>query len=259
MAAVLSESVLDRNGPNNHFGQIYLIQNRILAFARPNFGPFWPDKVHFGPFRSANRTLAIPDIPRIGFESLISKIRLTGFIIVTGLLSAGSSQFGSSAIAPVISACRHSSSALSPSSRSAFIQCHCNRDCYILFKPCIRGFPSRGCKFKLEKAHLLHEMGHTPSTAGTFRKKFRKNSGKTPETLSERFLEFPSRVRLGCPKPYNSRHLRLPEHFQNSLPPSTAGDASFFRSGSGKGLSEPAMEFPAALGVSLSLHPVPLQ
>ena len=73
--------------------------------------------------------------------------------------------------------------------------------------------------------------GHTPSTAGTFRRKFRKNSGKTPETLSERFLEFPSRGRLGCPKPCNSRHLKPPEHFQNSLPPSTAGDASFFRSG----------------------------
>ena len=94
-------------------------------------------------------------------------------------------------------------------------------------------------------------VGHTPSTAGTFRRKFRKNSGKTPETLSERFLEFPSRVRLGCPKPYNSRHLRLPERFQNYLPPSTAGDASFFRIGSGEGLSEPVMEFPAVLGVSL--------
>ena len=96
-------------------------------------------------------------------------------------------------------------------------------------------------------------MGHTPSTAGTFRKKFQKNSGKTPETLSERFLEFPSRVRLGCPKPYNSRHLRLPERFQNSLPPSTAGDASFFRIGSGEGLSELVMEFPAVLGVFLKL------
>ena len=62
-------------------------------------------------------------------------------------------------------------------------------------------------------------LGHTPSTVGTFLKKFRKNSGKTPEMLSERFLEFPSRVRLGCPKPYNSRHLMLPEHFQNYLPP----------------------------------------
>ena len=70
-------------------------------------------------------------------------------------------------------------------------------------------------------------MGHSPSTAGTFRKKFRKDSGKTPETLSEFFLEFPSRVRLGSPKSYISRHLRLPEHFQNSLPLSTAGDASF--------------------------------
>ena len=78
-----------------------------------------------------------------------------------------------------------------------------------------------------------------------------RNSGKTPEMLSERFLEFPSRVRLGCPKPYNSRHLRLPERLQNSLPPSTAGDASFFRIGSGEGLSEPVMEFPAVLGVFL--------
>ena len=24
-------------------------------------GPFWPEEVHFGPFRSANRTLAIPE------------------------------------------------------------------------------------------------------------------------------------------------------------------------------------------------------
>ena len=29
-----------------------------------------------------------------------------------------------------------------------------------------------------------------------------KKSAKTPETLSELFLEFPSRVRLGSPKPY---------------------------------------------------------
>ena len=111
-----------------------------------------------------------------------------------------------------------------------------------------------GCFFLQGRAgHVwLPIMGHTPNTAGTFRKKFRKNSGKTPETLSERFLEFPSRVRLGCPKPYNSRHLRLPERFQNSLPPSTAGDASFFRIGSGEGLSELVMEFPALLGVFLT-------
>ena len=74
-----------------------------------------------------------------------------------------------------------------------------------------------------------------------------KFSGKTRETLSERFLGFPSRVRLGSPKAYNSRQLRLPENFQNSLPPSTAGGVSFFRSGSGEGLSELVMEFPAVL------------
>ena len=43
-------------------------------------------------------------------------------------------------------------------------------------------------------------VGHTPSTAGTFRKKFRKNSGKTPETLSERFLEFPLESTAGIPQ-----------------------------------------------------------
>ena len=72
-------------------------------------------------------------------------------------------------------------------------------------------------------------LGHTPSTAGTFRRKLRKNSGKTPETLSELFLEFPSRVRLGSPKPYNSRHLKAPERFQNSLPPKYGWGRLFFQ------------------------------
>ena len=76
---------------------------------------------------------------------------------------------------------------------------------------------------------FLPSMGHTPSTAGTFRKKFRKNSGKTPEMLSERFLEFPSRVRLGSLKLYTSRHVRLPEHFQNSLPPQYGWGRLFFQ------------------------------
>ena len=31
-----------------------------------HFGPFWPEESHFGPFRSTNRTLAIPEIePRL--------------------------------------------------------------------------------------------------------------------------------------------------------------------------------------------------
>ena len=87
--------------------------------------------------------------------------------------------------------------------------------------------PEKGRKRGGQQSGQKGKIGHTPNTAGTFRKKFRKNSGKTPETLSELFLEFPSRVRLGCPKPYNSRHLRLPEHFQNCLPPVRLGAPLF--------------------------------
>ena len=36
-----------QNGPNDHFGQNDLIQNQILAFARPK----WTKMVHFGPFK----------------------------------------------------------------------------------------------------------------------------------------------------------------------------------------------------------------
>ena len=48
MAAVLSESVLDQFGPNDHFGQNYLISNWILAFVRPERTKM----VHFGLKRS---------------------------------------------------------------------------------------------------------------------------------------------------------------------------------------------------------------
>ena len=114
---------------------------------------------------------------------------------------------------------------------------------WLLFAP-----PHLVCPFLIP----LNFWAMPPVRLGLSGRNSGKYSGNTPETLSERFLEFPSRVRLGCPKPYNSRHSRLPEHFQNSLPPSTAGDASFFRSGSGEGHPEPVMEFPAVLGVSLN-------
>ena len=71
-------------------------------------------------------------------------------------------------------------------------------------------------------------MGHSPQYGWDFLDQIRKNAGKTPETLSELSLEFPSRVQLLSPKAYKSRHVRLPEHFQNSFPLSRAGDASFF-------------------------------
>ena len=78
------------------------------------------------------------------------------------------------------------------------------------------------------------------------------NSGNTPQTLSELYLEFLSRVQLGTAKPSNSRRLKPPEPFQNSVPLSTAGGASFFRSGSGDGLSELVMELPAVLRAFLN-------
>ena len=107
-----------------------------------------------------------------------------------------------------------------------------------------------------ENPTLTHSWAIPPVRLGLSGRNSGKIPERPPETLSERFLEFPSRVRLGCPKPYNSRHLRLPEQFQNYLPPSTARGASFFRSGSGEGLSEPVMEFPAVLGVFLNSGPI---
>ena len=90
---------------------------------------------------------------------------------------------------------------------------------------------------------VKHFTGPYPQYGWDFPEEIPEKSGETMETLSERFLEFPS--------PYNSRHLKLPERFQTSLPPSTARDASFSRIGSGEGLSELVMEFPAVLGVFL--------
>ena len=85
-----------------------------------------------------------------------------------------------------------------------------------------------------------------------------RNSEKFPERprkrSQERFLEFPSRARLGSPKPFNSRHLRLPEHFQNYLPPSTAGGASFFRSGSGERPPRAGHGFPSSTGGASELR-----
>ena len=52
-----------QNGHNDHFGQNDLIPNRIWGFSTRETSsgqnvPFWPEEVRFGPFRSANRTLA---------------------------------------------------------------------------------------------------------------------------------------------------------------------------------------------------------
>ena len=58
-----------------------------------------------------------------------------------------------------------------------------------------------------------------------------RNSRKIPERPRKRshriFWNAPREYGWLTPKPYNSRHLKPPEQFQNSLPFSTAGDVSF--------------------------------
>ena len=71
------------------------------------------------------------------------------------------------------------------------------------------------CKF----FETLVTMGCTPKYGWDFPEeipeKFQKDLGNAFRALPG----IPSRVGLGSPKPYNSRHLRLPEYFQNCPPP----------------------------------------
>ena len=96
------------------------------------------------------------------------------------------------------------------------------------------------------------QAGHTPSTAGTFRKK----SGKIPERPRKRSQSVswnsPREYGWDAPNPTIQGILRFQSISRILFPPCTAGDASFFRSGSGEGLSEPVMELPAVLGVFLT-------
>ena len=64
MAAVLSESVLDQNGLNWSKWPYSEPDFSIRETKMDQNGPFWPKEVHFGPFRSANRTLAIHDLKK---------------------------------------------------------------------------------------------------------------------------------------------------------------------------------------------------
>ena len=41
--------------------------------SRDQNGPFWPEEVHFGPFRSVNRTLVIPDTYSWSFLLTVGK------------------------------------------------------------------------------------------------------------------------------------------------------------------------------------------
>ena len=85
-----------------------------------------------------------------------------------------------------------------------------------------------------------------------------RNSGNFPERPRKRSqsVSCKSSREYGWdpPKPYNSRHLRLPGHFQNYLPQYGWGRL-FFQNWFWRGLSELLMEFPAVLRAFLSQAP----
>ena len=87
------------------------------------------------------------------------------------------------------------------------------------------------------------------------------NSGKIPERTLKRSQSVswnsPREYAWDPPNPIIQGISRLQSISRMLSPPSTAGNASFFRSGSGEGLSESVMEFPAVLGVSLNYHSGP--
>ena len=88
--------------------------------------------------------------------------------------------------------------------------------------------------FENENCRRLHfryipSMGRTPSTAGTFRKKFRKNSGKTPETLSERFPGIPVESTAGIPQTLLFKAFEASRAFPEFSPPQYGWGRLFFQ------------------------------
>ena len=79
-----------------------------------------------------------------------------------------------------------------------------------------------------------------------------RNSGRIPERPRKRSQSvswnFPREYGWDAPNPIIQGIRGFQSVSRILSPPSTAGDASFFRSGSGESLSELVMEFPAVLG-----------
>ena len=66
-------------------------------------------------------------------------------------------------------------------------------------------------------------MPSYPHCGWDFPEEIPESVRKDPGNALRAFPEIPWRVRLGTPKPYNSRHLEPPEHFDYSLPLTTRG------------------------------------
>ena len=86
-----------------------------------------------------------------------------------------------------------------------------------------------------------------PNTAGTFWKKFRKDPGKTPEALSELFLELPREYGWKSLKANHSRAFEASRAFRKFSPPQ-------YHLGT-RGPLRAVMEFPAVLRAFLIISP----
>ena len=94
--------------------------------------------------------------------------------------------------------------------------------------PVLLGLSLDSAKSPLAKHPLRLFWAVHPVRLGLSRRnseKFRKDPGNALKAFPG---SFPSRVRLGSPKPYNSRHLRLPEHESRIISPPVRLGAPLF-------------------------------
>ena len=110
-----------------------------------------------------------------------------------------------------------------PPLQSAILYCYCHLAVSDQRKGKIRHHPQFSTR---DVDH--RSLGHTPSTAGTFRKKFRKNSGKDPGNALRAFPGISLESTAGMPQNPIIQGIR---GFQSVSiivsPPVRAGDASF--------------------------------
>ena len=94
-------------------------------------------------------------------------------------------------------------------------------------------------------------MGHTPSTAGTFRKKFRRTSKKSSGNALRAFPGIPLESTAGIPQALKFKAFEGSKACSEFSPPQYSWGRLFFRSGSREGLSEPVMDshgIPSSIG-----------
>ena len=92
-------------------------------------------------------------------------------------------------------------------------------------------------------------MGHTPSNSWDFPEEIPEEFRKDPGNALRAFPGIPLEITAGIPQTQKFKAFEAFRAFPEDSPPQYGWDVSFFRSGSGEGLSEPVTEFPAVLRV----------